>query len=195
MSSRQQGGHGGGDALTRRLEPLVSEAVGALGYELDSLAVQPAGRRKLVRVVIDRDDDPARGEPGTEQPGGVDLDEVADVSRALAKVLDEREDLLAGSYTLEVTSPGVDRPLTKPRHWQRAWSRLVRLREPDGTTRLVRVGSADGNGVDLLVDGALVRYGYGEIAAATVEVEFRKPPAAELEALRGDSGGTKEEPK
>lgn len=194
MPSQQHGGHGGGDALAGRLEPLVSEAVNALGFELDSLAVQLAGRRKLVRVVIDSDTADAP-EEATESGTGVDLDEVAEVSRAVSKVLDARDDLLAGPYTLEVTSPGVDRPLTKPRHWRRAWSRLVRLREPDGTTRSARVGTAHEQGVDLLVDGTLSRWEYADIAAATVEVEFRKPPAKELEQLRGESGGTKEEPK
>lgn len=211
MPSQQQGGHGGGEAAAARLEPVVTEVVAALGFELDSLGVQQAGRRKLVRVVIDTDDSKEIGdakptedtedtedsgqEPGTETGAGVDLDDIAEVSRAVSKALDEREDLLAGSYTLEVTSPGVDRPLTKPRHWRRAYSRLVRLRRTDGTHQQARVGVADDDGVALLVDGTLVRVGYSEIAAATVEVEFRRPSAAELKLLRGNTGGTKEDPK
>ena len=98
------------------------------------------GRRSLVRVVIDGD-------------GGVDLDAIATVSRAVSELLDDDSaaDLIAGAYELEVTSPGVDRPLTEPRHWRRATGRLVAV-EVDGKRIVGRVLSADTAGVELSIE-------------------------------------------
>ena len=163
---------GARDQFTAQLEPVVRAAVQAVGFDLELLDVQPAGRRRLVRVVVDSDD-------------GVGLDEVAEASRAVSAALDDRDDLLAGPYTLEVTSPGVDRPLTRPRHWRRARSRLVAVRLADGGQLTGRVGEADEEGVVLLVDGALRRLAYQDVARATVEIEFRQPAAADLALLGG----------
>lgn len=169
MPSEQHGGtHSSArDALTGRLRPVVADAVAGLGFDLEWLDIQAAGRRKLVKVVVDADD-------------GVELDLLSGVSRAVSAALDAHDDVLGGPYTLEVTSPGVDRPLTRPRHWRRAKLRLVRVRPNDGPEFTARVGSSDDDGVELLVDGALRRVEYGTMAKATVEVEFRQPPAAEL---------------
>ncbi len=144
MRSEQHGDaqSGARDALTGRLRPVVADAVAGLGFDLDSLDVQAAGRRKLVRVVVDADD-------------GVELDLLSGVSRAVAAALDEHDEILGGPYTLEVTSPGVDRPLTLPRHWRRAKLRLVRVRGDDGVEFTGRVGGCDETGVELLVAGAL----------------------------------------
>jgi ribosome maturation factor RimP len=171
--------HGGShssarDALAGRLRPVVADAVAGLGFDLESLDVQAAGRRKLVKVVVDADD-------------GVELDLLSSVSRAVSAALDEHDDILGGPYTLEVTSPGVDRPLTRPRHWRRAKLRLVRVRPHDGPEFTGRVGGSDDDGVDLLVDGTLRRVRYSTVARATVEVEFRQPPAAELLMLERSS--------
>ncbi|MFN2494764.1 MAG: ribosome maturation factor RimP [Pseudonocardiaceae bacterium] len=154
------------------LEPVVRDAVRDAGFELDGLEEIGAGRRRLVRVVIDSD-------------AGVGLDDIATVSRAVDRALDECDDLLAGSYTLEVTSPGVDRPLTQPRHWRRNRLRLVRATLADGGELVGRVGDCDETGVTLLVSGALRRVHYAKLRRAVVEVEFRKPPAAEIAALEG----------
>ncbi|GGM38515.1 ribosome maturation factor RimP [Longimycelium tulufanense] len=168
------------DQLTAQLEPVVAEAVAALGFDLELLDVATAGRRRVVRVVVDSDD-------------GVGLDEIAAASRAVSAALDARDDVLAGPYTLEVTSPGVDRPLTRPRHWRRARLRLVRARLADGGELLGRVGDTDADGVTLLVDGQLRRLEYEDVAKAVVEVEFRQPPAAELALLEhGGAGGSTE---
>jgi len=173
VPSEQHGDHPGGarDALASRLRPVVADAVGGLGFDLESLDVQVAGRRKLVKVVVDADD-------------GVELDLLSGASRAVSAALDGQDDLLGGPYTLEVTSPGVDRPLTRPRHWRRANLRLVRIRPHDGPEFTGRVGDADDAGVELLVAGALRRVEYRTMAKAMVEVEFRQPPAAELLMLR-----------
>jgi ribosome maturation factor RimP len=174
--SSQQHGATPGASLVELLCPVVAAAVGALGFDLEALDVHAAGRRKLVKVVVDAEH-------------GVELDLLPEVSRAVSAALDERDEVLAGPYTLEVTSPGVDRPLTKPRHWRRAKLRLVKVRRPDGAEFTARVGRADDAGVEVLVDGELRRLEYAQVAKAVVEVEFRQPPSAELLLL------TKEEPE
>ncbi|PRX51040.1 ribosome maturation factor RimP [Prauserella shujinwangii] len=162
--------------LASRLEPLVADAVTGAGFDLDSLEVQQAGRRKLVKVVVDGDD-------------GVGLDEVADVSRAVSAVLDEHEHLIAGAYTLEVTSPGVDRPLTRARHWRRARFRQVRVTPTEGAEFVGRVGEAGEDSVRLLVGGTIRDVRYRDVAKAVIEIEFRQPPAGELKLLEADASG------
>jgi ribosome maturation factor RimP len=149
------------------LEPIVAGA----GFELEQLEVRTAGRRHTVKVVVDADT-------------GVGLDEIADVSRAVSAELDRHEHLLAGAYTLEVTSPGVDRPLTKARHWRRAHLRQVAVRTHDGESFTGRVGTAREDAVTLLVGGQLRQLRYAEVANAGVQVEFRPAPAAELRLLQ-----------
>lgn len=158
------------------LEPIVNDA----GFELDELDVRTVGRRHTVKVVVDSE-------------SGVGLDDIALLSRAASTVLDEHEHLIAGSYTLEVTSPGVERPLTQPRHWKRAYLRLVAVRLKDGTTFTGRVGRSDDETVTLLVDGKRRSLSYADVAHAAVEVEFRTPPESELELLRGKIESTPEE--
>jgi ribosome maturation factor RimP len=109
------------------------------------------------------------------------------VSRAVSLALDQRDELITGPYTLEVTSPGVDRPLTHPRHWRRNRLRLVRVALVAGGELLGRIGDCDDESVTLLASGALRRVRYTELSRAVVEVEFRQPPATELAALDGAS--------
>ncbi|PWW62446.1 ribosome maturation factor RimP [Actinokineospora spheciospongiae] len=180
---------GGGGGIDTALRPVVADAVGAAGFELEELDVSTAGRRRLVRVIIDSLD-------GDNSANAVGLDEVARVSRELAAVLDEHDAVLGGPYTLEVTSPGTDRPLTRPRHWKRNRLRLVKVRPVEGAEYLGRVGDADAEetgGVTLLVDGAPRRVGYAEVAHAVVEVEFKQPPAAELAMLDGRASEDEED--
>lgn len=166
--------------LSAQLQPRVARAVQGIGLELEELQVSPAGRRRLVRVVVDT------VESAGDERIDLDLDAVASVSRAVSAALDECDDVLGGPYTLEVTSPGLDRPLTTPRHWRRARRRLVKVRHCAGDELVGRVGDAGDEGVTLLVDGALRRVRYDELDRAVVQVEFREPPAEELRALDGD---------
>ncbi|MFC5289318.1 ribosome maturation factor RimP [Actinokineospora guangxiensis] len=168
------------DQREHELEPIVAEAVAAAGFELEQLDVQQAGRRRLVKVVVDGDD-------------GVALDEVADVSRAVSAVLDENDAVLGGPYTLEVTSPGTDRPLTRPRHWKRARLRLVAVTPHEGAAYTGRVGTAGEDAVELLVDGSLREVRYADVAKAVVEVEFKQPPEAEMAMLEPRASGTEED--
>src|SRR5215213_11791990 len=100
------------DPATAGLTGWITPVVDGAGYDLEELVVTPAGRRSVVRVVVDREQ-------------GVTLDDIAEVSRAVSEVLDANDDGMGRPYVLEVTSPGVDRPLTERRHWRRNVGRLV----------------------------------------------------------------------
>jgi ribosome maturation factor RimP len=134
----------------------------AAGYDLEDLAVVRMGRRFVLRVSVDRD-------------GGVPLDAVADLARAVSTALDEAEtasgELIPGEYQLEVSSPGVNRPLTLPRHWRRNVGRLVKVRVA-GHTVVGRVLVADDERVHLDVDGTVSDLGYAELGTGRVEIEF-----------------------
>ncbi|GLW62725.1 hypothetical protein Arub01_09690 [Actinomadura rubrobrunea] len=116
--------------VTRLVGPAVADA----GFDLEEVDVRPAGRRRLVRLVVDAD-------------GGVSLDDVAELSRRASDLLDETDVMGTAPYVLEVTSPGVDRPLTEPRHWRRAAGRLVVAPLTSGGRIEGRVVSADDEAV------------------------------------------------
>jgi ribosome maturation factor RimP len=126
-----------------------------------------------VRVVVDSD-------------SGVGLDDIATVSRRVALELDEQDEVLGGPYTLEVTSPGVDRPLTAQRHWKRAHLRAVEITIVEGGKLSGRIGRADEDAVRVLVDSDVRDVRYSAVDRAVVRVEFRSPPADELQALAAD---------
>ena len=157
-----------------RLAALIAPVVTAAGYDLEAVSVSQVGRRSLVRVVVDGDH-------------GVSLDDVAEVSRSVSEVLDAQGDAVSRSpYVLEVTSPGVDRPLTEPRHWRRATGRLVTVPVTGQGTVQGRVLRSDDAGVMLDVAGTEQRYGYGELGKATVQVEFNRPGAPDHDHLAAE---------
>jgi ribosome maturation factor RimP len=145
----------------QQLRSLLESAVGRTGAELEDVTDQRAGKRRLIRVVVDRD-------------GGVSSDLITDVSHAVSAALDESDALGEAPYVLEVTTPGVDRPLTEPRHWRRARGRLVKAVLADGGEVLGRVQSSDEAGVTLLVADTERTLGYGEVARAKMQVEFNR---------------------
>ncbi|MEU0519678.1 ribosome maturation factor RimP [Streptosporangium sp. NPDC006007] len=165
-----------GSATSRdRLMKLLEPVVGAEGLDLEDVTVTPAGRRRLLRVVVDRD-------------GGVSLDDVAEVSLAVSAALDAGDAMGATPYVLEVSSPGVDRPLTEPRHWRRAVRRLVKADLRDGTSLEGRIVAADEGGVELDIAGASRRIEYQDLARGRVQVEFRRLDDAEDDGEDGDEG-------
>ena len=143
------------EALLDLLEPVVA----GTGCDLEDVEVTPAGKRKLVRVVVDRD-------------GGVPLDVVADVSRAVSDRLDAADPFGDAPYVLEVSSPGVSRPLTQPRHWRRATGRLVEVVVDGGAAVVARVLGADEAGVELEGHGTVA---YERLGTGRVQVEFSRP--------------------
>jgi ribosome maturation factor RimP len=147
-----------------RIADVIRPVVAAAGMDLESVRVTAAGRRRLLRVVVDSD-------------RGVSLDDAAAISRNLSAALDSVAVMGDFPYTLEVSSPGVDRPLTDVRHWRRAVGRLVRVPVADSGAVAGRVLSADADGVTLDVEGARRRFDYGVLGAGAVQVEFGHPQA------------------
>ncbi len=148
-------------AAADRVQEIVGPLVQALGVDLEGVSVQPAGRRRLVQILIDRD-------------GGITLDEVAEVSRSVSAALDDDGTFGDEPYVLDVGSPGVDRPLTLPRHWRRSTGRLVRIVRRSGETLLGRVRQADDTGATVLVDGSEVVVALADVASAVVQVELNR---------------------
>ncbi len=158
------------DPVTSLLGPVVQQA----GLVLEGVTITPAGKRRVVRVVVDLPQD---------RTGSLDLDAVAEVSRAVSDALDGSDVLGGNPYVLEVGTPGVDRPLTERRHWSRARTRLVTVpvnvpvaaeRGADGevTGRVRAVGD---DGVTLEVDGEERLLAWDGLGAGRVQVEFRRP--------------------
>lgn len=148
----------------------ISEALGdplaALDLDLEAVEVTPAGRARVLRIAVDKD-------------GGVTLDDIAEATRAVSGALDDAGLMGDTAYTLEVTSRGVDRPLTQPRHWRRNHDRLVKASLHDGSQVTGRIGASDDSGVVLDVSGAPQRLTYDAIVKALVQVEFNRPAAKE----------------
>lgn len=149
----------------RKLAGLIEPVIAAAGMDLESVRMTLAGRRRLLRIVVDSDQ-------------GVSLDDAADVSRELSAVLDASNALGEVPYTLEVSSPGVDRPLTEPRHWRRARGRLVRVKVAGKGSVEGRVLAADADGVTLALAGGERRFPYNDVGAGSVQVEFGRIPDA-----------------
>ena len=153
---------GGSPEMEGRIADVIGPVIAAAGMDLESVRVSAAGRRRLLRVVVDSD-------------RGVSLDDAAAVSRKLSAALDAAPVMGDFPYTLEVSSPGVDRPLTDPRHWRRAVGRLVQVTAADAGPISGRVLAADSDGVTLDVAGDHRRFGYAALGAGAVQVEFGHP--------------------
>ena len=148
------------DTGDRLAEELVAPML-ALGLDLEAVDVSAAGKRRVLRVAVDKD-------------GGVTMDEIAEATREVSRVLDERGLMGERAYTLEVSSRGVDRPLTLPRHWRRNVGRLVKVAvvgEDEVTGRLL---AADEEGVELDVAGSPRRVALSQVTTAKVQIEFTK---------------------
>ena len=152
-------------ARTREhLLDVLGPVVAATGCDLEDLVVTAAGRRSLVRVTVDAD-------------AGVDLDTVAAVSRAVSDALDAAgEDAFAGPFVLEVSSPGVDRALTEPRHWRRNVGRLVKV-DVDGRETTARIVATSDAGVTLDVAGVERDAAWASIGPGRIQVEFSRAGA------------------
>jgi ribosome maturation factor RimP len=147
---------------TDRIITVAAPVVHALNMDLESVKVTSAGRRRLLRIVVDSDH-------------GLSLDDAAQASRELSAKLDASDVMGDLPYTLEVSSPGVDRPLTQPRHWQRALGRLVRVPLPGSGSVQGRIVAADADQVVLDVDDTHRRFGYADLGAGKIQIEFDRP--------------------
>jgi ribosome maturation factor RimP len=145
-----------------RISDALRDPLSGLGLDLEGVELTPAGKKRVLRVAVDKD-------------GGVTLDDIAEATRAVSDELDDDDLMGEQAYTLEVTSRGVDRPLTEPRHWRRNHDRLVRVNLRDGDQLTGRIGSSDESGVSLDVSGRQQRLEYAEVAKALVQIEFNRP--------------------
>jgi ribosome maturation factor RimP len=152
---------------TDQVSRVIGPVVHALGMDLEAVKVTSAGRRRLLRIVVDSDH-------------GVSLDAAAQASRELSAKLDASDVMGDLPYTLEVSSPGVDRPLTQPRHWQRARGRLVLVPLAESPSDPVRgrVVEADASDVVLDIDGTRRRFAYPALGAGLIQIEFDRPNEA-----------------
>ncbi len=152
-----------GSAMAERVRAVIEPGVRDLGLVLEDLQVTAAGRRRRVLVVVDLDD---------EAIGGTPMDTVASASQAVSQALDASDVMGENPYLLEVTSPGVDRPLTQPRHWRRARTRTVTAVLRDGRTLTGRLLDAGADGLLLEGHGQLP---WELVARGRTEVEFSRP--------------------
>jgi ribosome maturation factor RimP len=154
------------DQTTRdRLAGVLTDPLAAVGLDVEAIELTPAGKRRMLRIAVDKD-------------GGVTLDDIADTTRLVSQRLDEDDDVMGEtSYTLEVTSPGTDRPLTAARHWRRNLGRLVKVTRHDKDPLTGRIVEAGDSSARLDVDGTSHDVDYTEVHKARVEVEFNRKEA------------------
>lgn len=150
--------------LTTLLEPVV----GAFSLDLDDLEITRSGGQRILDVTIDGDN-------------GVNLDEVAEVSRAISDFLDASDAMGDQPYVLEVGTRGIAKPLTKPVHWARNIGRLVNV-AGDAVNAVGRIIAFNDPDVTLEVNGKPRELNINEISRAHIEVEFKKMPKEDLQA-------------
>ena len=149
------------DATRDRIESELTGPLGALGLDVEAVELTPAGNRRVLRVAVDTD-------------AGVTLDTIADATRVVSDTLDGSDVMGERPYTLEVTSRGVDSPLTLPRHWRRNADRLVKASLTDGAEVTGRIRTSTDDSVTLDIDGEERTVAYADVAKALVQVEFNR---------------------
>ncbi len=147
--------------MNDRLNALVAATVSDLGFDLEALELTPAGKKRVLRIAIDQD-------------GGVTIDDISAATRALSAELDSSDVMGQQPYTLEVTSRGVERPLSEARHWRRNNDRLVSVQLADGSTVDGRIGESDDTGVDITTTQGVQRLAYADVAKALVQIELTR---------------------
>jgi len=150
--------------MTDRLETLVEGCASDLGLDVEAVELSSGGRRRVLRIALDAD-------------GGIGIDHITAATRALSEALDASDVMGSQPYTLEVTSRGVERPLTLPRHWRRNAGRLARATLADDTTIEGRIGKSDDDGVELTSKKGAVRIAYDQITHALVQTELNRKDA------------------
>jgi ribosome maturation factor RimP len=161
--------HADPESLENFLRPIVEQ----FGCDLEATEVTPGGGRgRMLRVLVDRD-------------GGISLDDIAEVTRAISKALDTDDVMGDGAYMLEVSSPGVDRPLTLPRHWRRNVKRLVTVTLKAGGKMTGRIKSTSDEAAELDVDGAVQTLAYADVEKAKIQIEFNRAAGNDEPAADG----------
>ncbi len=149
------------DSLLELLTPAVENA----GFFLDEVQLSNAGNHRTIICVVD----------GLKP---LNMDEVTSVSRVISEILDEAPVVGDEAFTLEVTSPGVDRPLTLPRHWTKNLTRLITMTLNDGTVLTARLSEFDESGAKFVenIKGRMKNHeiAFADIKRAVVEIEFNR---------------------
>ena len=152
-------------AITDQISQLVTPAVEAQGFFLEEVQLVSPGKHRIVTCIVD-------GETS------LNMDQVTSVSRAISELLDEAPFMGETPFTLEVTSPGVDRPLTKPRHFAKNHDRLLKVVKLDGDVVTGRIAANSETEVTLTVTDKMevkdVIVAFSDIKRATVEIEFNR---------------------
>jgi ribosome maturation factor RimP len=152
-------------SLTQSITDLISPAVTEAGFFLEEVQIASPGSHRIVTCVVDG-----------QTP--LNLDQVTVASRVISELLDTAEFMGETPFTLEVTSPGVDRPLTQPRHWSKNLTRLIKVTLSDGTIttgRLTEFNDANATLVEN-IKGRLKEHtvAFADIKRAVVEIEFNR---------------------
>ena len=134
----------------------ITPALEALGFYLEDVTITSAGRRSMLTVIVDGDTH-------------LSLDQVTSATKAIGEIVESIQSLGETPFTLEVTSPGLDRPLTKVRHWQKNINRLVKVVLQDGSEIKGRINQV--NEANSVVGE--IKVNYSDIKRATLEVEFK----------------------
>lgn len=150
--------------LSDRIANLAAPAAQAVGLVVDDVRVSSAGSRTRVVVTVDLPEDAI---------GSADLDSIAKASRLIGEALDEAGEP-EGAYVLEVSTPGLDRPLTDPRHFKRARTRLATFALTDGSSLTARIVAVDDAGVSVERDGETSVLAWDRIERGEIQVEFKK---------------------
>lgn len=153
-----------------RVGEVLTGVLGQFGLELEAVEIAPSGRRTRVRVVVDGDGPDGRG------PG---LDDLAEATKAVSATLDASDATGTAPYTLEVSSRGVSRPLTKPQHWRRNRGRLVEVTLDDDSALTGRITASTDTAVSLDADGTAREIPLDKILKAVVQAELGRRPAHE----------------
>lgn len=160
--------------VTERIRGVIASRLADLGLLVEEVTVTPAGRRRVLRVAVDRDLD-AVDLGGDDTPvAPLDLDEVAEATRVIDAALEATDVLGAAPYVLEVSSPGVDRPLTEPRHLRRNVGRLVTVSTLDQGRLAGRIRAVSGDELVLETPAGAVRMPVSRVQSARVQVEFAR---------------------
>ena len=142
---------------SEEISAVITPAINALGFYIEDITITSAGRRSLITVIVDGDTH-------------LSLDQVTVATKAISEIMETISAVGDNSFTLEVTSPGLDRPLTKVRHWQKNINRLIKVVLLDGSEIKGRI--KDVKEVSATVDEKNINY--SDIKRATLEIEFKQ---------------------
>ncbi|KGA14302.1 hypothetical protein GM50_20160 [freshwater metagenome] len=152
-------------ALKDQISELVTPVVSDQGFYLEDVHIATPGSHRIVTCIVDGD-------------ASLNLDQVTAVSRVISELLDEAAFMGETPFTLEVTSPGVDRPLTQPRHFAKNVDRLLKIIKLDGSEVTGRILSNTDHDVTLTVaikkETIEQTVSLSEIKRAVVEIEFNR---------------------